>query len=237
MTIDQALAPRLAPTGVLRAVINLGNPVLAHGTPEEPGGITVAIARELADRLGVPLALECVDAARRSLAGLTEGTADVAFLAVEPAREVDVRFSPPYLTIEGVYVVALDSPVATAADVDRPGVRVGVKQGSAYDLFLTRTLEHAEVVRGSDGVAVYRDEGLDVGAGIRQPLTALVADEESLRLVEPAFMQIQQAVALPRDRGEEAADALAAFVHDLLDSGFVRQELAAADQDPGLAAD
>ncbi|WP_134741517.1 transporter substrate-binding domain-containing protein [Nocardioides sp. 503] len=236
MTIDQALVQRLAPTGALRAVINLGNPVLAHGTPDEPGGVTVAIARELASRLEVPLTLECVDAARRSLAALTDGTADVAFLAVEPAREVDVHFSPPYLTIEGVYVVGHDSPVTTAADVDRPGVRVGVKQGSAYDLYLTRTLQHAGVVRGADGVAVYRESGLDVGAGIRQPLTALVAEEASLRLVEPAFMQIQQAVALPRDRGEEAADALAGFVRDLLDSGFVRRELAAAGQDPELAA-
>ena len=133
----------LTPTGSLRAAINLGNPVLTHGTAAAPGGVTVAIAGEVARRLGVPLELVCVDAARKSFASLVEGSVDVSFLAIEPAREADVAFSPPYLAIEGVYVVPVDAPFGDASEVDRPGVTIGVKEGSAYDLYLTRTLEHA----------------------------------------------------------------------------------------------
>jgi polar amino acid transport system substrate-binding protein len=227
----------LTPTGSLRAAINLGNPVLTHGTPAAPGGVTVAVAAELARRLGVPLELVCVDAARKSFTSLVDGSVDVSFLAIEPAREEDVAFSPPYLAIEGVYVVAADAPFGDAYDVDRPGVTIGVKEGSAYDLYLTRTLEHAEVVRGSEGTTVLVDRAADVGAGIRQPVTAFVGDAETYRLLEPAFMQIRQAVGVARDRGGAAASYIAEVVDDLVASGFVRAELARAGQDPDLALD
>ena len=154
---DPAVAVDLAPTGVLRASINLGNPVLAQGTSDEPAGVTVDLAREIAARLGVPVSFACFDAARKSLAALIAGAADVAFLAVEPAREAEVSFTAPYVIIEGVYAVPDGSPITTAAEVDRPGVRVGVNEGSAYDLFLSRTLTHAQVVRGADGIDVYAD--------------------------------------------------------------------------------
>ena len=136
-----AITEDLAPTGVLRASINLGNPVLAQGTPESPSGVTVDIAAEVAARLGIPVEFVCFDAARKSFEALTSGTADLCFLAIEPARETEVAFTAPYVVIEGVFVVPSDSPFTKPADVDRPGVRVGVKQGSAYDLFLSRTLE------------------------------------------------------------------------------------------------
>ncbi len=226
----------LAPTGTLRAAINLGNPVLTHGTPEDPGGVTVAIARELGARLGVPVELICVDAARKSFAALAEGRADVTFLAIEPAREGEVAFSSPYLTIEGVYVVASAATFEGSDDVDRPDVRIGVKDGSVYDLFLTRTIEHAEIVRGTDGTDVFVELGLEVAAGIRQPLTAFVGDSATYRLLEPAFMQIRQAVGVRRDRSSEALHYVERLVRELLASGFVQAELARAGQDPGLAA-
>ena len=172
--VTAAITHDLAPTGTLRASINLGNPVLAHGTPTAPAGVTVDLARELATRLRVPLELLCFEAARRSFAAMTSGLADVCFLAIDPAREAEVAFTAPYVVIEGVFAVPLDSPVRALADVDRTGVRIGVKRGSAYDLFLTRTLTHATVVRGEEGVAVFRAEGLEVAAGIRQPMTAFV---------------------------------------------------------------
>ena len=162
-----AVAGDLAPTGTLRAAVNLGNPVLACGTPAEPGGVTVDLAREVAARLGVPVEFACFDAARKSFEALTSGAADLAFLAIEPARADRVAFTPPYVLIEGVYVVADGSPFASPADVDRPGVRIGVKEGSAYDLYLTRTLRHATIVRGEDGVAAFEAHGLEVAAGIR----------------------------------------------------------------------
>jgi len=116
---DPAVVADLAPTGVLRASINLGNPVLAQGTGDEPTGVTVDLAREIAARLGVPVSFACFDAARKSLAALTAGAADVAFLAIEPAREAEVSFTAPYVIIEGVYAVPDGSPITTASDVDR----------------------------------------------------------------------------------------------------------------------
>ena len=228
-------AADLAPTGTLRASINLGNPVLAQGTPDAPSGVTVDIARELARRLGVPVSFQCFDAARKSFEALRSGAADVAFLAIEPARAAEVEFTAPYVLIEGVYAVAAGSPIQTADDVDRPGVRVGVKEGSAYDLFLTRTLENAEVVRGVDGIDAFREHGLEVAAGIRQPLSRHVAADPGLRLVEPRFMQIRQAVAVARDHRPATVRFLHDLVEDLKASGQIAESLASSGQDATVA--
>ena len=229
------IVSELAPTGTLRATINLGNPVLTHGTPGDPRAVSVEIAREMAQRLGVPLELICVDAARTSFTTLAEGRADLTFLAIEPARQGEISFSPPYLAIEGVYAVHRGSTFGSSADVDQPGVTIGVKEGSAYDLYLTRTVERAEIIRGVDGTDVFVERGLDVAAGIRQPLTAFVEAGERYRLLEPAFMQIRQAVGIPRDRDGEAVSWVAEVVRDLVSSGFVADQLARAGQDPALA--
>ena len=232
---DPAVAADLAPTGVLRASINLGNPVLAQGTSDEPAGVTVDLAREIAARLGVPVSCACFDAARKSLAALIAGAADVAFLAIEPAREAEVSFTAPYVIIEGVYAVPDGSPITTAADVDRPGVRVGVNEGSAYDLFLSRTLAHAQLVRGGDGMAIFREQGLEATAGIRQPLSRYVASHPELRLVEPRFMEIRQAVATTKNRTDAAVAFLREFVEEVKASGFVADALARSGQDATVA--
>lgn len=237
MTIaTDAVVEDLAPTGVLRASINLGNPVLAHGTEREPGGVTVDIAREVAARLGVPVELVCFDAARKSYEAMATGRADLCFLAVEPAREADVAFTAPYVVIEGVYAVPRDSAIATPTDVDRPGVRVGVKRGSAYDLFLTRTLRHATVVRGDEGVEVFLAEELEVAAGIRQPMTAFAADRPGIRLVEERFMEIRQAVGTTRSRRPETVAFLRDVVEELKAGGFVATALRDAGQSATLVA-
>lgn len=220
------LARDLAPTGTLRAAINLGNPVLAQGTPDDPTGVTVDLARELGARLGVPVELLCSTAARDSFAAVEEGRADVCFLAVDPARAEAVTFSAPYAVIEGVFVVPEGSPLTSADDVDRPGVRVGVKQGSAYDLHLTRALTKAEVVRGSEGTTVFVDEGLEAGAGIRQPVTDFVTAHPGTRVLEPHFMEIRQAVGIPRSRSTAAAAWVHDVVEDLKTDGFVADALA-----------
>ncbi len=230
------LAADLAPTGVLRAAVNLGNPVLAHGTPDSPGGVTVDIAREVATRLDVPVEFVCFDAARKSFEALTSGAADLCFLAIEPARAASVAFSAPYVVIEGVYVVPESSSFASPADVDQPGVRVGVKQGSAYDLFLTRTLEDATVVRGSDGVAVFEEQGLEVAAGIRQPMTAYAAAHPGTRVVPERFMQIQQAVGTTPDRDPATVAFLHELVEELKANGFVAEALRRANQPDATVA-
>lgn len=225
---------QLARTGTLRAVINLGNPVLAQGTADEPRGVTVAIARRVAHWLGVPLELTCVDAARDSYAAMVEGRADLCFLANDPAREEGIAFTAPYVVIEGVYVTDTASPLTTSAAVDREGIRIGVRRGSAYDLFLTRTLKRATVVRADEATDVYEEQGLDVAAGVRQPMTEYVA-ATGRRILEPPFMQINQAVGVPRSVDADAFAALAALVEQLKASGFVRDELARSGVDATVA--
>jgi polar amino acid transport system substrate-binding protein len=226
----------LAPKGVLRASINLGNPVLAQGTPTAPTGVTVDIAREVAARLDVPVEFVCFDAARRSLAAMTAGQADICFLAVEPAREAEVAFTGPYVVIEGVFVVPRDSAFIAAGEVDRAGVRIGVNRGSAYDLFLSRTLRHATVVRGEDGVDEFRAQGLEVVAGIRQPMTEFVATHPEVRLIEDRFMQIQQAVGTTTTRRPETVQFLRDLVEELKAGGFVADALRRANQSDTLVA-
>lgn len=220
---------QLCPTGPLRAVINLGNPVLAQGTADAPTGVTVDIARELATHLGVDLELTSVTAARYSYSELVEGRADLGFLAIEAAREEGARFTTPYVQIEGVHAVRADSSLTTSADVDRPGVRIGVREGSAYDLYLTRTLEHATIVRGDEAHEVFHEQGLDVLAGVRQP-TEAYAREHGLRVLEPAFQAIKQAVAVSRERPESLAAELTSFVEELKSSGFVSASVGRAGQ-------
>lgn len=226
----------LAPTGTLRAAINLGNPVLTHGTPDDPGGVTIDIAHEAAARLGVPVDVTCVGAARLSFEALTQGQADIAFMAIEPARSAEVAFTAPYVLIEGVYVVADDSPYAGIADVDTEGVRIGVKRGSAYDLFLTRTLEHAQLVRGDEGVEVYLADGLEAGAGVRQPASAWVRAHPGHRVIGERFQEIRQAVATGADRSPAAIAWLRDLVEELKADGFVRARLDAAGQHEATVA-
>jgi polar amino acid transport system substrate-binding protein len=229
-TTNALISDDLAPAGVLRASINLGNPILAQGTAAAPSGITVDIAREVGARLGVPVELVCFDAARKSFEAMTDGRADICFLAVEPARADVVAFTAPYVVIDGVFVVPEDSAFTRAADVDRAGVRIGVNGGSAYDLYLSRTLQHADVVRGEDAIELFRTQGLEAVAGIRQPMAEFVAAQSDVRLIEDRFMQIQQAVGTTKNRRPETVEFLRDLVEELKASGFVADSLRRADQ-------
>lgn len=226
----------LAPSGVLRASINLGNPVLAQGTPEEPAGVTVDIAREIARRLELPLELVCFDAARKSFEALTTGQADICFLAIEPARADEVAFTAPYVIIEGVFAVRRESDLLSVADVDRADVRVGVKRGSAYDLYLTRTLQHATIVRGDEGVDVFLAEGLEAAAGIRQPITQFVAENPDYRVIDERFMEIRQAVGTTKTRHPDTVTYLHTLVEDLKSTGFISTSLHHSNQPDAAVA-
>lgn len=231
---DQLVAD-LAPTGALRASINLGNPVLAQGTPERPAGVTADIAREVASRLGVPVEFVCFDAARKSFEAMTSGAADLCFLAIEPKRAAEVAFTAPYVLIEGVFVVREDSPLTSASEADREGVRIGVKEGSAYDLFLTRTVTRATLVRGTEGTAVFTEQGLEVGAGVREPVTAFVKENPGFRLLDGRFMEIPQAVGVSKARRPQTARFLHDLVEELKTSGFVADSLRRSGQTAPVA--
>lgn len=234
-TIPPDIVKDLAPSGRLRAAINLGNPVLAQGTPAAPTGVTVDLARELARRAGLPLDLVPFDAAGKVFEALKASAWDIAFLAVEPARAAEIAFTAPYVIIEGVYLVPKESPLKTVADVDRPGVRIGVNKASAYDLFLSRTLKNAELVRGESGVDIFREQKLEAAGGVKQPLAAYAREHPDVRVMDGRFMEIKQAMGVPRGR-DKAAAWLAGFVEEMKASGFVAEALKRANQPDAAVA-
>lgn len=230
MTASLALSHSFAPTGRLRASINLGNPILANRNPAtgQPFGVSVDLAQRLAQRLGVEIELVVFDTAGQSVDAVRNGTADVGFFAIDPLRGDGIAFTAPYVLIEGCYLVRDDSPLQSNDEVDRPGTRVTVGKGSAYDLFLSRELRHAEIVRAASSQAVVDEfvrQGLDVAAGVRQQLEHDQQRHPGLRLLPGRFMVIQQAMGLPKDRGVDAARYLHAFVEDMKSTGFVAASL------------
>jgi polar amino acid transport system substrate-binding protein len=233
--VTATIVTDLAPGGVLRAAINLGNPVLAQGTPAAPAGVTVDIGREIAARLGVQAEFLCFGAARESFEATVTGQADICFLAIEPAREAQLAFTAPYVLIEGVYAVPSRSPLSTPADVDSPGIRIGVKRGSAYDLFLTRTLAHATVVRGTEGTDAFVTGNLEAAAGVREPVTEFVAAHPEYRLIDERFMEIGQAVGAAKTRRQETRQFLHGLVEELKASGFVADSLRRSGQSAPVA--
>lgn len=223
--VTSSIVSGLAPTGALRAAINLGNSVLAQGDSTAPQGVSPGLARRLAAELGVPVRFTCFQMAKHSFQAVARGTADIGFMAIEPARSAEVSFTAAYVLIEGVYVVPVGSPLSSVAEVDGPGVRIGVKDGSAYDLFLTRTVQHATLVRGAEGVEVMHSHGLEAGAAVRQPGAAWVATRPEYRLIDEPFQQIEQAMATGPDRPPEAVAFLAEFVERAKADGFIREQL------------
>ncbi len=223
-------AATLAPTGRLRASINLGNPILARRDPISgaAAGVSVDLARSLAAELGVPLELLIVDAAAKSVQAVTSDQADIGFFAIDPLRDEGVRFSAPYLLIEGAYLVRSGSPVQTNDEVDRPGARIVVGRGSAYDLYLSRVLKSATLVRtttSSEVVDAFLTQNADAAAGVKQQLEADAARVGGVRLLSGRFMVIEQAMGIPAERGERARAQLAAFVERAKSSGFVAEAL------------
>lgn len=217
------------PTGALRASINLGNPILAaQATDGTATGVSVDLANQLAERLGATLELVVVDAAGKSVATVTEERADVGFFAIDPLRGNGLHFTSPYVLIEGSYLVRDGSPLTDNEQVDRAGTSVMVGKGSAYDLYLTRELKQAQILRAPTSPRVVEEflaQGTDVAAGVRQQLEADAAIHGGLRLLPGRFMVIEQAMGMPRSRCPLAAKFLAEFVEDMKRTGFVADAL------------
>src|SRR5260221_3668338 len=214
----------LAPGGKLRAAINFGNPILAvrDAASGEPRGLSVDLARELGRRLRVPVELVTYTAAGKVVEGLKAGQWDIGFVAIDPARAVDMDYSAPYVVIEGAYLVPQASPIGRNEDVDREGIRIVVGRGSAYDLYLSRALRYAQLVRAPTSPAVTDmmvAQHLEVAAGVKQQLEADARRLAGVRLLEGRFMVINQAMALPR--GHAAGQHyLAAFVEEMKAKAF-----------------
>jgi polar amino acid transport system substrate-binding protein len=223
-----AAAMALAPNGTLRAAINFGNPVLARRDASgAPQGVSVDLAREAASRLGVPVELVTFESAGNVVDAVKTGRVDVAFVAIDPVRAADMDYTAPYVIIEGAYLVRADSPLRRNDEVDRPGTRVAVGRGSAYDLFLTRALKSATLVRAPTSPEVtdfFLAQKLDVAAGVKQQLEADAQRVGGVRLLPERFMVIEQAMGLPKGRAG-AQPWLAAFIEDAKASGFVARAL------------
>jgi len=230
----------LAPSGTLKAAINYGNPVLTQGTPagNDLRGITVDLARELGKRLGVPVDLVPYDAAGKVTDAVKTGAWDIAFLAVDPTRANDVTFTAPYVEIEGTDLVPGDSPLKAIEDVDREGVRIAVGAKSAYDLYLGRTLAHAQLLRAPsalESVALFTKDKLEAVAGVRQALVASSAHIPGSRVLDGRFMVIAQAMAVPKGH-DAGAQYLREFIEDVKASGFVAEALRKSGVDGATVA-
>ena len=230
MNLPASIVQAFTPTGRLRASINLGNPILAGKDPSgAPRGVSIDLARAFAQRLGVELELVVFDTAGKSVDAVAAEQADIGFFAIDPKRGEHIRFTPPYVLIEGCYLVRADSPLQSNEQVDRAGTRVVVGRGSAYDLFLSREIRQAQILHAPSSPAVVQhfvDSGAEVAAGVKQQLEQDAARLGGMRLLPGRFMVIRQAMGCPKSRGEEAAAALASFVEEMKASGFVAQALA-----------
>ena len=240
--MNPSLLSAFAPSGRLRASINLGNAILAGKDPVsgQPAGVSIDIAQAFANKLGVPLELVVFDTAAKSVEAVKREQADIGFFAIDPLRGDGISFTAPYVLIEGAYMVRNESSLQSNEEVDRAGIRVATGAGSAYDLYLSRKLQNAEIVRAANSQAVvdtFMDTGLEVAAGVKQQLQADARRISGLRLLPGRFMVIQQAMVTPQSRGQAAAAMLADFVEEIKASGFVANALERHGIEGAIVAD
>jgi polar amino acid transport system substrate-binding protein len=225
---SEAAVAALAPTGTLRAAINLSNFLLVtgRGADGNPEGVSPDMARTLAERLGVGLELlryktpgELADAAE-------SGVWDIGNIGAEPARAASIAFTAAYCEIEATYMVPPGSTVTSVEEIDQPGKRIASAARSAYDLWLVRNIRHAELVQvtGLDAsFEAFVEQGLDALAGLRPRLITDVERLPGARLLDGRFTAVQQAMGTPRGRDGAGFSYLEAFVEDAKASGFVAQ--------------
>ena len=217
----------LAPSGTLRAGINLANFLLVTGrSPEgDPEGVAPDMAAEIARQLDLPIAYVPFETPAKLADAAGDDVWDIGLIGAEPARAQTIAFTAAYTEIEATYLVAGDSALGEVEDVDREGVRIAVAGGSAYDLFLSRSLEHAELVRASglDGsFDLFVEQKLDALAGLRPRLISDVERLPGARILDGRFTAVQQAVGTPRPR-ERGAAFLREFVEEAKASGLVQR--------------
>ncbi|QJC58042.1 Membrane-bound lytic murein transglycosylase F [Polaromonas vacuolata] len=230
LSLSAAIAAQIAPSGVLRAAINLGNPILANtdAATGVPVGVSVDLACGFARLLGVELALQVFDGAAKAVDAVRSGAADIGFFAIDPLRGAGITFTAPYVLIEGSYMVAASSGLQKNEDVDQADTRIVVGKGSAYDLFLTREIKQASLVRAATSQAVvdlFVAEQMEVAAGVRQQLLADAKRLPGLRLLPGRFMVIEQAMGLAKNHSDDAARALFDYVEAMKKNGFVQEAL------------
>jgi polar amino acid transport system substrate-binding protein len=230
--INPKMIQSFAPTGTLRVGINLGNPVLAglDAVTQKPKGVSIDIASEIGKRSGIPIELILFQSAGSTVDAIKTGNIDLIFVAIDPVRGADVNYTPPYIQIEGAYMVKADSKLKVNEEVDRSGVEIVVGKGSAYDLFLTREIKNAALLRAASSQAVIDDfmagKG-NVAAGVKQQLESDAKRYNGLRMLPGRFMVINQAIGIPKARPEyeKTTVYLSGIITNLKSSGFVADSM------------
>lgn len=228
-SITPAVRADLAPTGTLRAGINYGNFILAtrDRTSGESRGVAIDLSRELARRLTVPVELIAYDSVATMVDAAKTGAWDIAFLGIDPARAGDIGFTAAYLQIEATYLVPATSRLRAIADVDTEGVRVAAPARANYELYLSRSLQRARLVRAQTADAAFAllaGGEVEALAGLRQALIGLAPKLPGSRLLDGHFMAVQQAVGVPSGRAAGLA-YLREFVEDAKASGLVARAI------------
>ncbi len=224
-----SLKDELAPSGTLRVGLNYSNflIVLGDGPDGEPRGIAPDLGRELARRAGLPIQYVKFDGAGKLFDAVKAGQCDVGFLGAEPQRANEVEFSPAYLELPVTFLVPPGSPIRSIADIDRAGVRVSVSDRSAYDLYLTRSLKKAQIIRTA-GIPASFDtfvrEKLEALAGLKPRLVEEQARLPGSRILEGEVTSVQQAIGAPKGRAA-VAKYLREFAEDVKRSGFVARAI------------
>jgi polar amino acid transport system substrate-binding protein len=227
--VPPAARSDLAPTGTLRAGINYGNAILAtrDAASGESRGVAIDLARELGRRLGMPVELVAYQSVATMVDAARTGAWDIAFCGADPARAGEITFTAPYLELEATYLVPAGSPLRAIADVDREGVRVAAPARAAYELFLSRSLTRARLVRAASAEAaadLLASGQVEALAGLRQALAATVKQVPGSRMLDGRFMAVQQAVGVPAGR-DAGARYLRAFVEEAKASGLVARAI------------
>lgn len=218
----------LAQNGILRVAINTGNGALVQQEDGVLSGISPALATRLADQIGARMQPVVYGGAGKVFADADQDAWDVAFLAIDAMRAEKIAYTRAYVTIEATYAVRADSRFQSISDIDSPGVRVLTALGSAYDMHLTQTLQHATLERSgtpSESFAEFRDGRCNAVAGVRASLMSFFADDPHIRLLPGVLTKVEQAMVLP-DRRDPRIVALDAFVSDAMEDGFVARVLA-----------
>ena len=223
--MSKDIVSELAPGGTLRAGINMANILLVTGATStgEPAGVAPDMARAIADRLGVTVSYVQFASPGEVADAVAGDACDIALIAIELARAESIAFSAAYVEIEATYLVPASSSIRSVEDVDRPGVRVAVSNRSAYDLYLTRTLKHAELQRakGPPGaLGLFVGEELDALAGLRPWLNMTAENLPGARVLDGRFTTVQQAIGT-KPENTAATAFLQAFVAEAKDSGLV----------------
>lgn len=226
--MNQILMNEFAPKGSLRVGINLGNPLLAGlDQNKKPQGISVDLAHELAKQLKITPSFTTFQKAGDTVDAIKNNSVDLVFVAIDPVRGADIDYSPPYIQIEGAYLIQSKSPITENKQVDQKDIRVVVGKGSAYDLFLSRELKHAKIIRAANSQAVvdqFIAENLEVAAGVKQQLEADAKRYPDLRMLPGRFMVINQAMGVPKGR-PIAVQFISNFIEEMKSSGFIQEAI------------